>query len=101
MLSLSLDTWTCRYVVYIKEGVYDELVTVTKKMVNLTMYGDGGLKSIITGNKNFVDGVRTFQTASFGMYILKPLSTRYIYIYISQHIAILYFYNESHSNQIY
>ncbi|CAJ2644761.1 pectinesterase/pectinesterase inhibitor [Trifolium pratense] len=54
-----------RYVVYVKEGVYDELVTVTKKMVNLTMYGDGGLKSIITGNKNYVDGVRTFQTASF------------------------------------
>ncbi|XP_058727705.1 putative pectinesterase/pectinesterase inhibitor 45 [Vicia villosa] len=54
-----------RYVVYVKEGVYDELVTVTKKMANLTMYGDGGLKSIITGNKNYVDGVRTFQTASF------------------------------------
>ncbi|KAI5445766.1 putative pectinesterase/pectinesterase inhibitor 45 [Lathyrus oleraceus] len=58
-------TYEGRYVVYVKEGVYDELVTVTKKMVNLTMYGDGGLKSIVTGNKNFVDGVRTFQTASF------------------------------------
>ncbi|KHN34209.1 Putative pectinesterase/pectinesterase inhibitor 13 [Glycine soja] len=55
----------CRYVVYVKEGVYDETVTVTKKMVNLTMYGDGQQKSIVTGNKNFVDGVRTFQTASF------------------------------------
>jgi pectin methylesterase-like acyl-CoA thioesterase len=88
MLSLSFDTWTCRYVVYVKEGVYDELVTVTKKMVNLTMYGDGGLKSIITGNKNFVDGVRTFQTASFGMYISKPLIyTIYIYIYIYIYIV--------------
>lgn len=67
MLRIYFQTWTCRYVVYVKEGVYDETVTVTKKMVNLTMYGDGGLKSIITGNKNFVDGVRTFQTASFGM----------------------------------
>ncbi|KAJ1437083.1 Pectinesterase, catalytic [Sesbania bispinosa] len=54
-----------RYVVYVKEGVYDETVTVTKIMVNLTMYGDGSQKSIITGNKNFVDGVRTFQTATF------------------------------------
>ncbi|ESW10595.1 hypothetical protein PHAVU_009G222600 [Phaseolus vulgaris] len=54
-----------RYVVYVKAGVYDETVTVTKKLANLTMYGDGGDKSIITGNKNFVDGVRTFQTASF------------------------------------
>ncbi|XP_027902864.1 putative pectinesterase/pectinesterase inhibitor 45 [Vigna unguiculata] len=54
-----------RYVVYVKAGIYDETVTVTKKLTNLTMYGDGGDKSIITGNKNFVDGVRTFQTASF------------------------------------
>lgn len=54
------------YVVYVKEGVYDETVTVTKKMQNLTMYADGTEKSIITGNKNFVDGVRTFQTATFG-----------------------------------
>ena len=58
-------TYEGRYVVYVKEGVYDELVTVTKKMVNLTMYGDGGSKSIVTGSKNYVDGVRTFQTASF------------------------------------
>lgn len=56
----------CRYVVYVKEGVYDETVTVTKKMQNVTMYGDGSQKSIVTGNKNYRDGVRTFLTASFG-----------------------------------
>ncbi|KAL1326173.1 putative pectinesterase/pectinesterase inhibitor 45 [Arachis ipaensis] len=54
-----------RYVVYVKEGIYEETVTVTKKMENMTMYGDGSQKSIITGSKNFVDGVRTFQTATF------------------------------------
>lgn len=54
-----------RYVIYVKEGVYDETVTVTKKMVNVTMYGDGSRKSVVTGSKNFKDGVRTFQTASF------------------------------------
>lgn len=53
--------------IFVKEGVYDETVTVTKKMQNITMYGDGSQKSIITGNKNFRDGVRTFLTASFGM----------------------------------
>lgn len=56
-----------RYVIYIKGGVYEETVIVTKKMVNVTIYGDGSQKSIITGSKNFVDGVRTFQTATFGM----------------------------------
>ncbi|PKA62141.1 Putative pectinesterase/pectinesterase inhibitor 45 [Apostasia shenzhenica] len=54
-----------RYVVYVKEGVYDETVNVTKKMANVTMVGDGGNKTIITGDKNFVDGVRTFLTATF------------------------------------
>ncbi|KAL3535467.1 hypothetical protein ACH5RR_003928 [Cinchona calisaya] len=54
-----------RYVIYVKEGVYDETVVVTKKMVNITIYGDGSQKSIVTGSKNFVDGVPTFLTATF------------------------------------
>ncbi|XP_058108748.1 pectinesterase-like [Magnolia sinica] len=54
-----------RYVIYIKEGTYKETVMVTKKMVNVSMYGDGSRKTIITGNKNYVDGVRTFKTATF------------------------------------
>ncbi|XP_054804508.1 putative pectinesterase/pectinesterase inhibitor 45 [Prosopis cineraria] len=56
-----------RYVVYVKAGTYDETVLIEERMVNLTLYGDGSQKSIITGNKNFVDGVRTFQTASFAV----------------------------------
>ncbi|XP_052183698.1 pectinesterase [Diospyros lotus] len=56
-----------RYVIYVKEGIYDETVIVTKKMVNITMFGDGSQKSVVTGNKNFVDGVRTFQTATFAV----------------------------------
>lgn len=57
---------TCnRYVIYVKEGIYEETVNVTKKMANVTMYGDGSKKSIITGSKNFVDGTRTWQTATF------------------------------------
>lgn len=40
---------------------------MTKKMPNLTIYGDGSQKSIITGNKNNADGVKLFNTATFGM----------------------------------
>ncbi|XP_022883301.1 pectinesterase-like [Olea europaea var. sylvestris] len=54
-----------RYVIYIKEGVYEENVIVTKKMENITICGDGSQKSIVTGKKNYVDGVPTFQTATF------------------------------------
>ncbi|KAF7837600.1 putative pectinesterase/pectinesterase inhibitor 45 [Senna tora] len=57
--------YTGRYVVYVKTGTYAETVTIEKRMANVTLYGDGSQKSIITGNKNFVDGVRTFQTATF------------------------------------
>ncbi|KAI9122970.1 hypothetical protein K1719_005859 [Acacia pycnantha] len=56
-----------RYVVYVKAGTYDETVVIESRMVNLTLYGDGSQKSIITGNKNFVDGVRTYHTASFAV----------------------------------
>ncbi|KAL5698594.1 pectinesterase [Ranunculus cassubicifolius] len=58
-------TYKGRYVIYVKEGIYDETVIITKKMINVFMYGDGSVKSIVTGSKNFIDGVRTFQTATF------------------------------------
>lgn len=40
---------------------------VTKDMVNITIYGEGSQKSVVTGSKNYKDGVPTFQTATFGM----------------------------------
>ncbi|XP_022751766.1 putative pectinesterase/pectinesterase inhibitor 45 [Durio zibethinus] len=54
-----------RYVIFVKAGIYEETVHVTKKMVNLTIYGDGSQKTIVTGNKNYVDGVPTYLTATF------------------------------------
>jgi pectin methylesterase-like acyl-CoA thioesterase len=49
----------------VKEGVYEEYVTITRAMANVTLLGDGSKKSIVTGNKNFVDGITTFKTATF------------------------------------
>ena len=46
--------------IFVKAGIYEETVHVTKKMVNLTIYGDGSQKTIVTGNKNYVDGVPTY-----------------------------------------
>ncbi|KAL6846521.1 hypothetical protein ACP4OV_023969 [Aristida adscensionis] len=54
-----------RYVIYVKDGVYEEYVTITKTMTNVTMYGDGSKKCIVTGNRNFADGVTTFKSATF------------------------------------
>ncbi|KAK9086202.1 hypothetical protein Syun_028596 [Stephania yunnanensis] len=54
-----------RYVIYVKAGVYDEYITVTKDKVNVYMYGDGPRKTIITGSKSNRDGYSTFRTATF------------------------------------
>ncbi|XP_062192922.1 pectinesterase-like [Phragmites australis] len=57
--------YTGRYLIYVKAGVYEEYVTITKEMANVTMYGDGAKNTIITGSKNFADGLTTFKTATF------------------------------------
>lgn len=62
--------------IYVKEGVYEETVEVGSSMINITMYGDGSRKTIVTGSKNFVDGVKTFQTATFGKIIKEYTSKR-------------------------
>ena len=59
-----------RYVIYVKAGVYDEYITINKNMPNILMYGDGLTKTIVTGNKNFRDGVKTMRTASFCKWLL-------------------------------
>ncbi|KAI4335081.1 hypothetical protein L6164_013762 [Bauhinia variegata] len=56
-----------RFVIYVKAGVYDEYVTVTKNQINVYMYGDGPRKTIITGSKSYASGVSTFKTASFAV----------------------------------
>lgn len=56
-----------RYTIYVKAGVYDEYITVTKDQVNVFMYGDGPRKTIVTGRKCNTQGIGTMQTASFGI----------------------------------
>jgi len=62
-----------RFVIYVKAGIYDEYILIPKKSTNILIYGDGPAKTIITGHKNFVDGVKTMQTATFGIYPLSIL----------------------------
>ncbi|CAN8284404.1 unnamed protein product [Cochlearia groenlandica] len=54
-----------RYIIYVKQGVYEEYVTVGKKKANVTMVGDGSQKTIVTGNKSHAKKIRTFLTATF------------------------------------
>ncbi|KAI4352785.1 hypothetical protein L6164_007005 [Bauhinia variegata] len=52
------------FIIYVKEGIYNEYVTIGKKMTGVVMVGEGPYKTRITGNKNFIDGVNTFKTAT-------------------------------------
>ncbi|MCI46214.1 putative pectinesterase/pectinesterase inhibitor 21-like, partial [Trifolium medium] len=56
-----------RYVIYVKAGVYDEqMITVPKECRYLLMYGDGPLKTVITGNKSKAkDNIEILENASF------------------------------------
>eukprot|EP00250_Pteridium_aquilinum_P016586 c23177_g1_i1 orf=387-2309(-) len=57
-----------RFVVYIKEGVYEEIVTVPSNLVNLTFVGDGIGNTIITGNNSVGSGLfNTLRTATVGI----------------------------------
>lgn len=59
------------FVVHIKAGLYKEYVQVNKSMTHLVFIGDGPDKTIISGNKNYKDGITTYRTATVGtIYIL-------------------------------
>lgn len=54
------------FVLYVKAGVYPELISFTKSMTNVLLLGDGPTKTKITGSLNFIDGTGTFKTATVG-----------------------------------
>jgi pectinesterase len=54
------------FVLYIKAGIYQEYIDFNKSMTNLMVIGDGRETTRIVGNKNFVDGINTYHTATVG-----------------------------------
>ncbi|KAL5786783.1 hypothetical protein ACOSQ2_009175 [Xanthoceras sorbifolium] len=54
-------------VVYVKEGVYNEIVHILPDMINLVLIGEGAEKTRITGSLNYDDGVPTWKTATFAV----------------------------------
>uniref|UniRef100_A0A7N0UD79 Pectinesterase n=1 Tax=Kalanchoe fedtschenkoi TaxID=63787 RepID=A0A7N0UD79_KALFE len=53
------------YVIYVKAGTYSEHVKIGKKLTNIMMIGDGATKTRFTGNLNYIQGVKTINTATF------------------------------------
>ncbi|XP_052206893.1 probable pectinesterase/pectinesterase inhibitor 21 [Diospyros lotus] len=52
------------FVIYIKAGLYKEIVNITKQMKHVVLIGDGPTKTKISGNRSFKSGYNTFKTAT-------------------------------------
>lgn len=58
-----------RFIIYIKEGVYNEIVRVPLEKKNVVFLGDGMSKTVITGNlKVGMPGVSTSSSATVGVF---------------------------------
>ncbi|EEF36656.1 pectinesterase [Ricinus communis] len=52
------------YVIYVKAGVYNEHVFISRILTNVYMYGDGIDRTIISGSKHTMDGLPAYRTAT-------------------------------------
>lgn len=58
------------YLILVSAGVYQEYVSVPKNKRYIMMIGDGINQTIVTGNHSNVDGWTTFNSATFGEFII-------------------------------
>ncbi|KAJ7982449.1 Pectinesterase [Quillaja saponaria] len=55
------------FIIYAREGLYEEYIIVGTNKKNILLIGDGINKTIITGNHSFVDGWTTFNSSTFAV----------------------------------
>ncbi|KAG5021108.1 putative pectinesterase/pectinesterase inhibitor 47 [Glycine soja] len=55
------------FLVYVREGLYEEYVVIPKEKKNILLVGDGINKTIITGNHSVIDGWTTFNSSTFAV----------------------------------
>ena len=55
------------FIIYAREGYYQEYIIVPKEKKNIMLIGDGINKTIVTGNHSKIDGWTTYNSSTFGM----------------------------------
>ncbi|KAK2439905.1 putative pectinesterase/pectinesterase inhibitor [Trifolium repens] len=55
------------FLIYVREGYYEEYVIVPKEKKGILLVGDGINKTIITGNHSVIDGWTTFNSSTFAV----------------------------------
>ncbi|KAI5082715.1 hypothetical protein GOP47_0002458 [Adiantum capillus-veneris] len=62
------SSYSGRYVIYIKKGVYKEVFDIASNQKNVTFVGNGIRKTIITGKRNVASGdYNTYRTSTVGV----------------------------------
>ncbi|CAH8256995.1 unnamed protein product [Arabidopsis lyrata] len=56
-----------RYIIYVKKGIYNEIVKIEDTKTNLIIIGDGRDDTILSGNLNANDGIKTYDSATLGV----------------------------------
>ncbi|CAH2077596.1 unnamed protein product, partial [Thlaspi arvense] len=56
-----------RYVIYVKQGIYDEVVRIGEGKVNITLVGDGSELTILSASLNNKYGYSTYNSATLGV----------------------------------
>lgn len=79
------------FVIYAREGVYEEYIVVPINKKNLMLIGDGINKTIITGNHNVVDGWTTYNCSSFGWCFYLSFFHLELCAYLIYDIEFIYF----------
>lgn len=54
------------FLIYAKEGYYEEYVVVAKNKKNIMLIGEGVDRTVIAGNRSVIDGWTTYNSATFG-----------------------------------
>ncbi|XP_057550310.1 probable pectinesterase/pectinesterase inhibitor 47 [Amaranthus tricolor] len=55
------------FVIYIKEGYYEEYVSISRHKKGIMLLGDGINQTVISGNRSVFDGWTTFNSATFAV----------------------------------
>lgn len=61
---------TDRFAIYVKSGIYKENVIIKQSMTNLMLIGEGIDATVITNNRNFIEGYLTENTATVRKFCL-------------------------------
>ncbi|KAI3812157.1 hypothetical protein L1987_16863 [Smallanthus sonchifolius] len=79
------------FVIFIKQGIYNEYVNIPEHVNNVTFVGEGPTKTRITGSISYNDELTTFKIATVGFEnIAGPLRHQAVALRVSGDMAIFY-----------